>query len=77
MELSSAAGVDEVAGGGSPRMGVKDIEIRIWIAYGLIAVMIAAAIAGILYLRHNTQERKYRRQQERDRRNREERTPDP
>lgn len=75
--LSRTAGVGEVAGGRSSRVGVNDIETRLWIAYGLIALMLAAAIAGILYLRHNTQARKYRRGQERDRRSYEDRTPDP
>lgn len=64
------------AGDPSSRVGVNDIETRLWIAYGLIALMIAAAIVGTLYLRHNGQAQKYRRQQERARRHDEDRPPD-
>ena len=40
--------------------------MRLWIAYGLIAVMMAAAVAGIAYVQHNRPDRKYLRQRERE-----------
>lgn len=46
--------------------GVRTIETRTLIAYGLILLMIAAAIAGIAYLRHNSHERKIARQRARE-----------
>ena len=46
--------------------GVDDIEIRLWVAYGLIALMLAAAAAGIAYVRHNRHDSKYLRQRERE-----------
>lgn len=46
--------------------GVNDIEMRLWVAYGLIALMLAAAAAGIAYIRHNRPDRKYLRQRERE-----------
>jgi len=45
---------------------VNDIEMRLWVAYGLIALMLAAAVAGISYVRHNLPDRKYLRQRERE-----------
>ena len=41
--------------------GVNRIEIRTIIAYLIIAAMVSAAIAGILYLRHNSPQRRYHR----------------
>lgn len=46
--------------------GVNDIEMRLWVAYGLIALMLAAAAAGVVYIRHNRHDRKYLRQRERE-----------
>jgi len=46
--------------------GVNDIDMRLWVAYGLIALMLAAAIAGIAYVRYNRHDRKYLRQRERE-----------
>ena len=46
--------------------GVSVIEMRLWVAYGLIAVMLAAAVACIAYVRHNRPDRKYLRQRERE-----------
>lgn len=46
--------------------GVNDIEMRLWVAYGLIALMLAAAVAGIAYVCYNRQDRKYLRQRERE-----------
>jgi heme exporter protein D len=40
--------------------------MRLWVAYGLIAVMLAAAVACIAYVRHNRPDRKYLRQRERE-----------
>lgn len=44
--------------------GVNDIEMRLWVAYGLIALMLAAAVAGIAYFRYNRPDRKYLRQRD-------------
>ncbi|MBU0863414.1 MAG: hypothetical protein KKA44_03035 [Alphaproteobacteria bacterium] len=46
--------------------GVNDIEMRLWVAYGLIALLLAAAVAGVAYIRHNRPDRKYLRQRERE-----------
>jgi hypothetical protein len=46
--------------------GVNDIEMRLWVAYGLIALMLAAAVASVAYIRHNRPDRKYLRQRERE-----------
>ncbi|KQZ77134.1 hypothetical protein ASE06_03435 [Sphingopyxis sp. Root214] len=46
--------------------GVEIIETRILIAYGLILLLVAAAIAGIAYLRHNRHDRKIARQRARE-----------
>ena len=46
--------------------GVIDIEMRLWVAYGLIALMLAAAVAGIAYFRHNRHDQKYLRQRQRE-----------
>ncbi|MBJ7437668.1 MAG: hypothetical protein JHD35_01400 [Sphingopyxis sp.] len=46
--------------------GVKIIEIRLWVAYGLIALMLTAAAAGIAYIRHNRPARKYHRRRTRE-----------
>ena len=46
--------------------GVNDIDMRLWVAYGLIALMLAAAVAGIAYVRYNSRDRKYHRQRARD-----------
>jgi len=59
--------------GASPPRGVDAIEPRTLIAYGLIALLVAALIAAIFYLRHNTHDRKVERQRERQRLHREER----
>ena len=48
------------------RDGVNDIEMRLWVAYGLIALMLAAAVAGIAYFRHNRHDQKYLRQRQRE-----------
>lgn len=40
--------------------------MRLWVAYGLIALMLAAAVAGVAYIRHNRPDRKYLRQRERE-----------
>ncbi|WP_137753800.1 hypothetical protein [Sphingopyxis sp. L1A2A] len=44
---------------------MKTIEPRIIIAYGIIALMILAAIVGIAYLRHNSARRRYERDRSR------------
>lgn len=41
------------------------------VAYGLIALMIAAAVAGVLYLYHNTHQKRYKRQRLRDKQDQE------
>jgi len=46
--------------------GVNDIEMRLWVAYGLIALMLAAAIAGISYFRYNNRDRQITRQRARE-----------
>lgn len=46
--------------------GVNDIDMRLWVAYGLIALMLVAAAAGIAYFRYNSRDRKYHRQRARD-----------
>ncbi|WP_037518523.1 hypothetical protein [Sphingopyxis sp. LC81] len=58
---------------GNPPRGVDVIEPRTLIAYGLILLLIAALIAAIFYLRHNTHDRRIERQRERQRLHREER----
>lgn len=40
--------------------------MRLWVAYGLIALMVAAAVASVAYIRHNRPDRKYLRQRERE-----------
>jgi len=44
--------------------GVTDIEMRLWVAYGLIALMLVATAAGIAYFRYNRHDRKYLRQRQ-------------
>jgi len=36
------------------------------VAYLLIAILVAAAVAGIAYLRHNTHQRRYQRRKTRE-----------
>jgi len=52
--------------------GVNDISTRLWIAYAMIAFMVAAAIAAVAYLRYNTHYRKIERRRAREKRNMEE-----
>jgi len=47
---------------------VKTIEPRIIIAYGIIALMILAAVVGIAYLRHNSARCRYERDRSRAKR---------
>ena len=42
-----------------------DLPIRLVIAYGLIALMVLAAVALVLWLRHNSPHRRYERQKTR------------
>lgn len=44
--------------------GVNDIEMRLWIAYGLIALVLAAVVGGIAFIRHNRPDRKYLRERD-------------
>jgi len=53
--------------------GVEIIETRTLIAYGLILLMAAAAIAGVAFLRYNGQDRKIARQRAREQVRRDER----
>lgn len=48
--------------------GVNNISTRLWIAYAMIAFMVAAAIAAVAYLRHNTHHRKIERRRAREKR---------
>lgn len=42
-----------------------DLSARLLIAYGLIALMVLAAVALALWLRHNSPHRRYRRDKSR------------
>lgn len=42
-----------------------DLSARLVIAYGLIALMVLAAVALVLWLRHNSPHRRYERQKTR------------
>lgn len=46
--------------------GVRTIETRTLIAYGLILLMVAVAIGGIAYLRYNSFDRKIARRRARE-----------
>ena len=42
-----------------------DLSARLVVAYGLIALTVMAAVAAVLWLRHNSPRRRYLRDQER------------
>jgi len=65
MEPKSEASVIIAAQNGCAE-GVDIIETRTLIAYGLILLLVAAAIAGIAVLRHNSHDRKIARRRARD-----------
>lgn len=65
MEPKSEASVIIAAQNGRAE-GVDIIETRTLIAYGLILLLVAAAIIGIAFLRHNSHDRKIARQRARD-----------
>lgn len=51
--------------------GVNDIEMRLWVAYGLIALVLMAFVASIFYIRYNRHDRKnLRRRDQEEQRNR-------
>lgn len=54
--------------------GVNIISTRLWIAYVMIALMVAAAVAAVVYLRHNTHHRKIERRRAREKRHLEDST---
>ena len=56
----------EPCGEGRRSHGVTNIETRTLIAYALIALLAAALIGGIAYLRHNSLHRRINRERERE-----------
>lgn len=56
--------------------GVRTIETRTLIAYVLILLMVAAAVGGIIYLRHNSHDRKTARRRDREQARLDERNAD-
>lgn len=54
------------------RPGVHIIDTRTQLAYGLILLLLLAAVVGVFYARHNTHDRKIDRRRERERVRREE-----
>jgi len=67
------SGIRTDQGASPPLPGADDIEPRTLVAYALLALLLAALVAGIFYLRHNRHDRKIERQRERQRRRDEER----